>query len=119
MKHVGGIVALLGVLLSVGGCRMGGDTGIVDSVLEPGLLPFAVCDGTTTREEVLLRLGAPTAEFENSHLTVHRLLMGTTKKLVPISCGTSERVSTDRRLFDLVLVIDNGVVTRHTLVRVR
>jgi hypothetical protein len=121
MKNVGGSLALLGLLLLFGGgCRMGGDTGVVDSDVEAGLLSFAVCDGTTTREEVLLRLGAPTAEFESSRIIVHRFLMGATrKKLVPISCGTEERVSTDRRLYDLVLVFDNEVVTRHRLVRVR
>ena len=118
MKKLGGFLALL--LVAVAGCRMGGDTGVVDSLVEFGLLPFQVCDGSTTREEVLLRLGAPTAEFESSRLSVHRLLMdGTRKKLAPISCGTAERVSTDRRLYDLVLVFENDVVARHTLVRVR
>jgi hypothetical protein len=117
MTKLGGFLALL--LVAVAGCRMGGDTGVVDSVMEAKLLAFELCDGTTTREEILLRLGAPTAEFEKGRLTVHRFYVAETKKLHPISWGTNEALVRDRRLFDLVLVFDNDVVCRHTLVRLR
>jgi len=117
MKKLGGFLALL--LISVEGCRMGGDTGVVDSLMEGTLLAFDLSDGTTTREEILLHLGAPTAEFEKGRLTIHRFYVGGSKKLHPISWGTDEHLVTDRRLFDLVLVFENDVVCRHTLVRLR
>jgi hypothetical protein len=111
---------LIALLLAVGGCRMGGNTGVVDSSLEAGLLTFDLCDGTTTREEVLLLLGVPTAQFERGRLIIHRMLFdGTTKNLFPVASATNERVSANRRLYDLVLVFENDVVCRHTLVRVR
>ncbi len=117
MKHVGMIWGVL--LLGVGGCRMGVGTGAVDFSQESVLLGFDVCDGTSTREEILLLLGAPTAEFERSRLIVHRLCMGASRKLQPFLIGTDVLLLSDRRLFDLVLVYENDVVTRHTLVRVR
>jgi len=110
----------LGMLLvCASGCRMGGDTGVVDAVQEAALLAFNVENGMTTREQILLRWGAPAAEFESSRLVVHRLFVGSTGELLPISCATDDRASVGRRLYDLVVVFEKDVVSRHTLVRVR
>jgi hypothetical protein len=108
-----------GLLLAVTGCRTMGDTGVVDAGEELRLLNFEVRDGTTTREDLLLQLGAPTSDFEKGHLTVHRLFIGSGGRLLPITCLTNEPIQVDRRLYDLVLVFDNAVVTRHSLVKIR
>ena len=115
MKKLG----LILVLAAVGGCRVVGDTGVVGADSETKLLPFEVLDGETKREDLLLRLGAPTSEFEENRLVVYRLLVGRAQKLQPFVCRTDEPVSSDRRLFDLVVVYEKGVVARHALVRIR
>lgn len=89
-------------------------------LLSTPLLSF-IRDGVTTREEVLLKLGAPSADFEE-----HRIL---TYRLVPDREGTLHvlwpRASTTRSgftewapgVYSLVLVFKgDGVLEKHSLV---
>jgi hypothetical protein len=105
------------VLLS--SCRTIGDTGVVDPRLESMLLPLEITDRVTTREDTVLALGSPTVQFEGTRLVVHRLVVGKLEKLQPLYSRTDEWLVNDRRLYDLVLVFENNIVSRHSLVKVR
>jgi hypothetical protein len=98
---------------------MVGDTGVVAPEIEASLLPVAVTDGITSREDSMLLLGAPIAQFEGGRLVVHRLIAGESEKLQPLYGRTDQWYTGDRRLYDLVLVFENNVVRRHSLVKVR
>lgn len=91
----------------------------MDSPAESGLLSFVLTDGVTSREDTLLLCGAPVAQFEGNRVVVHRFVVGKGEKLQPFLSKTDEMQGVDRRLYDLVLVFENNIVRRHSLVRVR
>ena len=94
----------------------------MDSSSEQTSLPGLV-DGSTTREEVLLRLGAPSGRFEGDRILTFMLGETGDGLLVPVAGDTSWR---DPRLrewaiaqISLVTVFDGaGRLVRHRLVRV-
>ncbi len=78
------------------------------------LLDF-IQDGVTTREDIILRLGEPSATYENSRIMTYRLSRD--------EGGWFLRAA-DKRWYgnvaNLVVVFDDrSVVTRHSLVQVR
>jgi hypothetical protein len=83
-----------------------------------------VRDGVTTREEVLLRLGVPSAQFEGERILTYRLGLDAKGALGPMS---PQVAAEDRRFavwtrsaYNLVLVFDPGnVLRRHSFIEVR
>lgn len=81
---------------------------------EPDLLDF-IRDGETTREDALMRLGAPSASYENERLLTYRL--GKDE-------GGFYPVAKRQGFYDveysLVLAFDDtGVLKRHSMVALR
>jgi len=71
-------------------------------------------DGVTRRDEVLARLGPPSARFEDSRILAYRLARDEGGYLLAASSGTW--ADTD---VNLMLVFDgDGVLQRHALVRI-
>ncbi len=80
-------------------------------------------EGTTTREEVLLRLGAPTGRFEGDRILTFMLGDTGDGGLVPVAGDVSWRDPRFRQWeaarYSLVTVFDGGGrLARHALVRV-
>jgi len=81
-------------------------------------------DGNTTKEEVLLRLGLPAAQFEGERILTYRLMLTDAEGLVVVPRKLDPR---DPRLsywargqYSLVLVFDGKhILQRHILLRVR
>lgn len=72
-------------------------------------------DGITRREDVLAKLGAPSARFEDSRILAYRLARGEGGYLLATTSGTW--ADTD---VNLMLVFDrDGVLQRHSLVQIR
>lgn len=82
---------------------------------DPALLEF-VTDGQTTRSEVLLRLGEPSASFESEHILTYRIGGDSTDGFfVRDAPGTWYGTN-----YSLVLVFNpTGVLESHSLVAVR
>jgi hypothetical protein len=71
-------------------------------------------DGVTRREEVLAKLGAPSARFEDSRILAYRLASDDGGYLLAATSGSW--VDTE---FNLMLIFDrDGVLQRHSLVRI-
>ena len=78
------------------------------------LLDFLV-DGATRRQEVLARLGPPSAHFESSRILAYRLASSDGGYLLAASGGSWAGTH-----FNLMLVFDpDGVLQRHSLVQIR
>jgi hypothetical protein len=81
-------------------------------------------DGRTSKEDVYLKLGIPSGQFNNNTILAYRLTMGKDEQLTPVS---QERDITlpyayQWRLanFTLVLVFDEqDILTKHSLIRVK
>ena len=85
-------------------------------------LPF-IQDGVTTREDALLRLGIPSAQFEGEHIFTYRLCFDG-KKLDPVTATTDANDPRYRTwpgaAFNLVLVFDaRHVLQKHSFLKVR
>ncbi len=77
------------------------------------LLDF-LADGATRRDEVLARLGPPSARFEDSRVLAYRLASDEGGYRLAASSGSW--AGTD---YNLMLVFDgDGVLKRHALVRI-
>jgi hypothetical protein len=82
-------------------------------------------DGKTTKEDVLLRLGLPSAQFEGERILTYRMMPSEEEGLVVVSRELDARdpwLSQWARLaeYSLVLIFDDQhVLKRHSLVRVR
>src|SRR5690349_11868030 len=76
--------------------------------LQAGWLSF-VRDGQTAREQVVLRLGTPTAEFENQRILTYRLHCGKDDMIpVPrIAVAGEDADSWEMATHELVLVFDD------------
>jgi hypothetical protein len=78
------------------------------------LLDF-LADGMTRREEVLAKLGPPSARFEDSRILAYRLASDDGGYLLATSSGSW--AGTD---FNLMLVFDrDDVLQRHSLIQIR
>jgi hypothetical protein len=80
-------------------------------------------EGTTTREEVLLRLGAPTGRFEGDRILTFMLGVTEDGALLPVVGDVSWRDPRFRQWdvarYSLVTVFEGGGrLVRHSLVRV-
>ena len=79
------------------------------------LLEF-LADGTTSRQEIRARLGAPRVEFEEGRILTYRVGKGPRGYFT--GCDRDDDWSTCR--YSLVLVLNSeGILTRHSLVEVR
>ena len=116
-------VALAGTALLLASCIQGGRTGPADAGTRARLLKDPLQDGTTTREDVVLRLGVPSARFENDRLLCYRLLE------TPDGMVVAGREAENREpwvnphhypVYNLVLVFDaRSVLVRHSLLCIR
>jgi hypothetical protein len=81
---------------------------------EENLLAFIV-DGTTTSADVMLKLGRPSARFENGRVAIWRLNRAPADYfVVPADCGWRGV------RYELVVVFSpQRVVERHSLVEIR
>lgn len=71
-------------------------------------------DGVTRREEVLAKLGAPSARFEDSRILAFRLASDEGGYLLAATSGSWAETE-----FNLMLIFDrDGVLQRHALVRI-
>lgn len=90
---------------------------------DPALLEF-LHDGTTSREEVILRLGQPSSTFESERIVTYRV-GGRKDEGYTISKQRESRWETASDTwvdtnFSLVLVFnDAGILKRHALIQVR
>jgi hypothetical protein len=83
----------------------------------PNLLPF-LKDGSTTKEDVLLKLGEPSGRFESERILTYRMADGENGGLAVTSPRGIGGWETAR--YSLVLVFDDRqILTTHSLVRVR
>lgn len=96
---------------------------LADPNVERAWLAFLE-DGKTRKEEVLLRFGLPSSQFEGERILTYRLMLSEHEGLLPVS---REIDADDPRLsqwaraeFSLVLIFDqHHVLQRHSLIRVR
>lgn len=109
MANVKYVLVHLVVILVSAGCATGAQQG------DSGLLDF-IKDGQTTRTEVILSLGQPSATFENERIHTYRI--GGDRDsgyFVRDAPGTWQNTS-----FSLVLVFgDDGTLQSHSLVKIR
>lgn len=100
------LASLCFALLLLGGCA-GNPRG------EPDLLGF-LQDGSTRREDVYLRLGEPSAQYESGRILAFRLAKDE-GGLYPVTTPYWPSES-----YSLILVFDaQGLLSRHALVQVR
>lgn len=94
---------------------------------ERQLLPF-VEDGQTTKEQILLQLGIPSAQFDGERILTYRLARTEDGKVRPVAREFNVFDFEDPRLsqwkiagaMNLVLVFDErGVLARHRLLQVK
>lgn len=86
------------------------------------LLGF-IQDGTTTREEVILKLGIPTAQFEGEKILTYQLRVdrnGVWHLVAPQINATTGLRQWREETCSLVLAFDDkGVLSRHSLVEAK
>lgn len=81
-------------------------------------------DDKTTKEEVLLKLGLPTAQFEGERILTWRLMLHAGEGLVPVAREVDPldpRMAQWREAeYNLILVFDErNVMQRHSLVKIK
>lgn len=87
------------------------------------LLSEQIIDGTTTREQVLLRFGDPSAQFEGGRILTYRINISPEGQPQVVARtlieGANDRLvsSWERPLFSLVLVFEGNRVVRHSVVK--
>lgn len=123
MKETARVFAV-GLLLLLEGCVT--PPGIqrfpVEQIIRSDLLSF-IQDGVTTREQVLLRLGIPAAQFETQRILTYQLRVdkdGVAQVVLPQRIAEhpkSNIIEWEPGNYSLVLVFrPNGVLERHSLV---
>jgi hypothetical protein len=102
-------IAVLGASLLTWGCASPPPPPVAE--LASGALGYLV-DGTTTRAEVVLKLGLPARTFEGDRIALYRLAWSADDGLRPLAWHAPLLAA-----YDLVLVFDaGGVVEQHALV---
>ena len=92
--------------------------------IEKGPLSF-LQDGTTTREDVLLRLGTPTGQFEGDRILTFRLAISRALEVRPASRVALTYRHDDQGVWngtthELVVVFDGkNVVQKHRLIQIQ
>jgi hypothetical protein len=111
-------MALLGAAM-LGGCI---STPLNTAAFEQNALPF-LKDGKCTREEVMLRLGEPSGQFESQRILTYRMYsdpVGKTGVVRKESLITDpQRPNWQQTMFSVVLVFDGATLTRHSVVAVK
>lgn len=103
-------IAVLGITLFTAACATPKPPPAAD-VLSRRDLAYLV-DGSTTREQALLRLGLPSRSFEGERILLFRLGWTEREGLAPVAWHSAALAG-----YDLVLVFDaQGVLARHALV---
>ena len=109
------IIALVGALGYAAGCESQPPTA---AQLEQGPLAF-LHDGQTTKEDVLLKLGVPTAQFEGERILTYRLVADAQGMHVVgrehVKAG-QDSSSHEIAEYSLVLVFEGNALGRHSLV---
>lgn len=112
--------AILLSILLVSGCATP-KVGVADPqiLLSSGLLSF-LQDDVTTREEVVLKLGLPSAQIEGDTILMYQLMVekdGTWHLVAPQWNPTAGLRSWSEGTGSLVLVFgENGILRKHSLV---
>jgi len=115
---------LMSVALGAGACGCAArSTPAQVADVEKSQLAF-VCDGVTTREEILLKLGVPSAQFEGERILTYRLGLSPRGALAPMSpevaAEDSHYAVWSWPAYNLVLVFDpTNVLLRHSFIEVR
>jgi len=113
------------LLLSAYGCA-GHTVKVADAEVETKWLGF-LKDGSTTKQDVLLKLGLPAEHFEGERILVYRLSPAGTEGLMNVSRYIrrseplyGEYPAGEYSQFSLVLVFDdNHILRRHSLLKLR
>jgi hypothetical protein len=105
------------VVLLLASCNVMGRTEPIEPALQAKLELIPLVDGATTREDVILAYGIPSAQFEGERILTYRLLPTRDGALVVArEAGGSWAMA----YVNLVLVFDEGSVLRkHTFLGVR
>ena len=114
MKHA--LLIAVGITL-LSGCVTPKITALGPEAVRDGYLPF-IEDGKTTREQVLLKLGVPSAQFEGGRILTYVLRLDDDDRLQVLQrhmhTSTSQwRPGTYSRV---VVFAADGVLARHSLV---
>ena len=79
-------------------------------------------DGVTTREQVLLQLGGPTAQFEADRILTYRIMRNSTEGITVVQRAQMEEsagMDWSGAQYCLVLVFQGPILQKHSLVSVR
>jgi hypothetical protein len=81
-------------------------------------------DGKTTREQILLRFGEPSGQFEGQRILTYRLNCDDSGKWEVVARRFTQdnqehEPSWEKSLFSLVLVFNGPVLSKHSVVAVR
>jgi hypothetical protein len=105
VKALAGLVTLIAVLLASCGTSVEGRKDLLDFIV----------DGSTTKEDVYLRLGTPSRTLENERILAYRINHNDSGYYVVAS--SSRLVDTP---YSLILAFgDGGILHRHSLVEVQ
>jgi len=110
-------------ILLITGCAATTQKVVGDQEIKENLAAFLE-DGKTTKQEVLLKLGIPSAQFEEERILTYRLGLNDQGTMV---VGAPEFILKDRRIsrwmqscYSLVLVFDDrNILKQHSLLKVR
>ncbi len=104
-------------VLLMASCNVTGRTEPVEPALQAKLELIPLVDGTTTREEVVLAYGIPSAQFEGERILTYRL-MPTNDGAFVVSREVG--ASWGMGFVNLVLVFDEACrLKKHVFLRVR
>ncbi len=124
MRRFLGICIFYGFLMiMLAGCALVPTLKAADAELEGKWLGF-VKDNVSTKQDILLKLGPPSAQFEGEKILIYRLMLDEKEGLVPVNRSfdpQDPRISEwSRGQFNLVLVFDEkNILVRHSLLKIR
>ena len=80
-------------------------------------------DGKSTREDLLLRLGEPSGQFESQRILTYRMYSDSNGKSGVVRKESfpadPQRPNWEGTLFNLVLVFDGSTLARHSVVPIK
>jgi hypothetical protein len=115
------LCGFMAVLIFSAGCAATPKIQLVsdERLIRSDLLSF-IRDGMITREEVLLKLGTPSAQFEGQRILTYSILLDKDGKAHLFWPGPSNLVKLTHKepvIYSLVLVFGpNGLLEKHSLV---
>ncbi len=122
-RFLGACIFYVFLAIFLAGCASVPTLKTADTDLEAKWLSF-VKDNISTKQDILLKLGLPSAQFENEKILIYRLMLDEKDGLVPVDRSFAPQ---DPRIsqwyqgqFNLVLVFDErNVLVRHSFLKVR